>query len=251
MNDKMNRLIARYGFHSAAGAEGGDAGGAAPEGAAPDADTTDEPGSNGGAPADEPEGAGGGDPESDGGDDPESDGGDDDGDDPRATVAAADLKVEDLKVPDTLTFSQEDLSELGGILADKDGNIPEGLMQRLVDYQSKRAEALAKQQETEYADIVKGWEKEISQDKEFGGAHFEANMDRAIAAKEKFSDPDLDKFLDTTGYGSHPMIVKLFYRIGLAMAEDQPGGRGGQPPQERDKTPQGVADRLYGNTSNQ
>ena len=50
---------------------------------------------------------------------------------------------------------------------------------------------------------------------------FDENVKITARAVEAFGGPDLLRFLDESGLGNHPLLVKTFYNIGRAMTEDQ------------------------------
>lgn len=60
------------------------------------------------------------------------------------------------------------------------------------------------------------WTKELKQ--EFGKA-FDERTDLAKRAVDKFGGDDFKKYLDETGMGNNPMLVKLFANIGELIAE--------------------------------
>lgn len=67
---------------------------------------------------------------------------------------------------------------------------------------------------------VTEWSEALKADKEFGGAKFDQNVIVAKKALTKFGNPEFQKFLNTTGLGSHPELVKMLYRVGQAISED-------------------------------
>lgn len=73
-------------------------------------------------------------------------------------------------------------------------------------------EQLAKQHET--------WKETVAKDTELGGTNFPNTEKFAQSAVAKFGTPELKTYLNTTGLGSHPELVRAFARIGKAMAED-------------------------------
>jgi hypothetical protein len=115
---------------------------------------------------------------------------------------------------------------------------------------TEQAQALLNEAETNAAEArasrIKAWETAVKADKEIGGEHWpktDANIQRFRKAFIP-QDSGIHKLLDTTGYGSHPEVVRLMSAIGAAMAEDKTainaGGAGGG------KT---AADVLYGKNS--
>ena len=74
---------------------------------------------------------------------------------------------------------------------------------------------------------VKEWSAALQADKEFGGAAFDQNVVVAKKALTKFGSAEFTKFLNSTGLGSHPEMVKLLHRVGLAVSEDSAAGTTG------------------------
>lgn len=57
-------------------------------------------------------------------------------------------------------------------------------------------------------------------DKEIGGDKLTASLSKAQQALETFGTPELKEYLNETGLGNHPELVKAFVKIGKAMSED-------------------------------
>ena len=89
----------------------------------------------------------------------------------------------------------------------------------------RKASAIAEQQ------VIAGWQKEIMDDPEFGGAKYKETIADARRAL-RFADPDgsLRKLLKDMKADYHPVVVRAVARIGRGMAEDKvvgnPLGRG-------------------------
>lgn len=105
---------------------------------------------------------------------------------------------------------------------------------------NQAAQGFAKQ---EQARVIGEWDKEIVQDKEFGGANLKATIADARKALGQF-DPDgsLRAMLRQTGYDRNPAIIRVVARVGKAMGEhDFIGSNGGG----KTKTP--LEERIYPN----
>lgn len=64
-------------------------------------------------------------------------------------------------------------------------------------------------------DQVKQWGEEAANDKEYGGANFQKNIDSVIMPViSKFGDPKLIDELDKTGFGNNPRLLGMLYKIG-------------------------------------
>ncbi|MEL5205606.1 MULTISPECIES: peptidase [Serratia] len=108
--------------------------------------------------------------------------------------------------------------------------------QKLVDIypqiQQQQAEAWSKQ--------VSDWGEQVKADKEIGGDKFNASVGAAQRALDQFGNPELREYLNASGLGNHPALVRFCAKVGKAMAEDSfvVPGQGGQ---------RSAADILYGN----
>lgn len=88
-------------------------------------------------------------------------------------------------------------------------------------------------QQAAHTKQLQTWEGELKADKDFGGKNFEANTQAAQKAVARFLTAEDKAYLDRTGLGSYPGLVKAFLRIGKAISEDsvpqtpqQPAARG-------------------------
>jgi hypothetical protein len=89
---------------------------------------------------------------------------------------------------------------------------------------------------------ISKWEADIKADKEFGGDAYDQNLGMAVKAIEAFGDDDLRAFLDQTGAGSHPAVVKAFMRAGKTLGEAPVVG------QANGSAKKNFASALYGNS---
>lgn len=96
------------------------------------------------------------------------------------------------------------------------------------DYQKQQDEAYDKRQ----ADYIKGLET----DKTIGGPKLKENIEIAMRAISKFGDPELAQLFDHPdpqknpnglGLGNIPALVRVFYKIGKMISEDNSGGGDG------------------------
>ncbi|QPT15226.1 peptidase [Serratia rubidaea] len=108
--------------------------------------------------------------------------------------------------------------------------------QKLVDIypqlQQQQAEAWSKQ--------VADWGEQVKADKEIGGDNFNASVGAAQRALDQFGNPELREYLNASGLGNHPALVRFCAKVGKSMAEDSivMPNNGGQ---------RSAADILYGN----
>lgn len=90
--------------------------------------------------------------------------------------------------------------------------------QKLVDvYGSKIMPKLVEQQAAQWQQQIEQWAEQVKADKDLGT---DASIGAAQKAMDKFGSPDLKQYLNETGLGNHPELVRIFANIGKAMSED-------------------------------
>jgi len=107
-----------------------------------------------------------------------------------------------------------------------------------------RAQQKAAQAEAFKTMATKTWVEEIRADATFGGEKYLTTVEEVKRAADRFLT-DADRVvLNQTGWGNHPLLVKMFARIGQAMKNDtfvQGGASGGGVKPD-------AATLLYGDT---
>lgn len=125
-------------------------------------------------------------------------------------------KPEEYKVdiPDSIPdkeFTQEVLKDFH-----KAGVLPKQA-KMILDAYGERAKLLVqKHQEQQQIEVKKG----IESLKQEWGAAFDVNVQKASKALKMYGDDKMAEFMDKTGLGNHPMILKLFSKIGETLGED-------------------------------
>lgn len=117
----------------------------------------------------------------------------------------------EFKPPEGVEFDPEQLNEYTPIF--KEAGLTQEVAQKLLESHLTIQQAAMEKQLT-------AWSEELKNDKEFGGKNFDANVKAAQAAVARFLTAEDKAFLDRTGLGSHPGLVKAFHRIGKAISED-------------------------------
>jgi hypothetical protein len=119
----------------------------------------------------------------------------------------------------------------------KEMNLSKEQAQKLVDFQAKQ---MVSQVEAHNA-RVQTWTDAVKADKELGGDNFDKTVGIARKGIEKVGSPELMKLMDEYGIGSHPEVVRAFYKIGKMTTEDNP--ESGSSVSNSNKS---IVDRLYG-----
>ena len=146
---------------------------------------------------------------------------------------------ESITMPEGYTMNDEQLSDVTTFA--KDLGLDQAGAQKAVD---KHLEMMGKvrdrgmqAQETMHSE----WATETRNDKEFGGSNLSENIAGARKAMNSFSEPavndgkpvlhqegpmkgqqmtEMEVFMNDSGWGNHPAVIRVFHRISKAMSED-------------------------------
>ncbi|MGK3191268.1 peptidase [Enterobacter soli] len=100
-------------------------------------------------------------------------------------------------------------------------NLTNEQAQKLVDAYPKILAGVQQRQAEVWQAQTEQWAADVKADKEIGGDKLTANLSAAQRALEQFGNPELKEYLDSTGLGNHPALVKAFIKVGKAMSEDK------------------------------
>jgi hypothetical protein len=116
--------------------------------------------------------------------------------------------------PEGVTLDADAVAEFEPIA--KELNLSNDQAQKLVELQTK----FVQKQHAAWETQVQTWVAEVNADKEIGGKALAENVKHAQRAIGQFGTPELKAALDATKMGNHPELVRVFARIGKAMADD-------------------------------
>lgn len=194
-------------------------GGAAPAPSEPAAPAAETP-----APAGDPAKPEGGQPQPDAEGDKHQDDKPADGDKPADKPDEKDQKQEG--APEKYEFQAAEGVELDAeALKDfepvaRELNLTNEQAQKLVDAYPKILAGVQQRQAEAWQAQTEQWAADVKADKEIGGDKLTANLSAAQRALDLFGGPVLKEYLNTTGLGNHPELVKAFVKIGKSMSED-------------------------------
>lgn len=90
--------------------------------------------------------------------------------------------------------------------------------QKIVDvYGSTIMPQIVKQQEEAWQKQVTDWAETVKSDKELGSTESIGNAQKAM---EQFGSPELKEYLNETGLGNHPELIRILSKVGKSMSED-------------------------------
>lgn len=170
-------------------------------------------------------------------------------------------------IPEGFTMTEEQQTDLTQFFGDLESiTDPKAREQKLVDKHFEMLEKVKAQGETFQKEQQAEWLTEAKADDEIGGTAMKEKVSIAIRAINKFSDPAMDEdgkpilnevtkkpmtklnlYLNETGLGNHPEMIRVFYRIGQAISEDGTFIEGKVPGAEKPdiKTHLGQAKTLF------
>ncbi|MEP3276840.1 MAG: hypothetical protein ABJN26_16055 [Stappiaceae bacterium] len=120
----------------------------------------------------------------------------------------------------------------------KELNLSNEQVQKLADLRLEEQQAQAQQ----WADTRQSWVKQGEKDVEIGGDKYRHSVATAQSAIGQFADAEVVQFLEDSGLGDHPAMLRMFHRIGAAMTDDSlVTARGGMG----DERPSAKLNRLY------
>jgi len=132
----------------------------------------------------------------------------------------------EFQLPDGMELDQEALAEFDPIA--RELNLNNEQAQKLASIYANRMQKSVQQQQESWNQTIAKWVSDMKSDKEIGGDSFTPSVKHAQNAINKFGTPELKSALDSYGMGNHPELVRVFARIGKAMAEDtHVGGNAG------------------------
>ncbi|MCY6514434.1 peptidase [Escherichia coli] len=100
-------------------------------------------------------------------------------------------------------------------------NLTNEQAQKMVDLYGTKIMPMVQQQQAEsWQKTTEQWAADVKADKEIGGDKLTGNLSAAQRALAQFGTPELKEYLEGTGLGNHPELVKAFIKIGKAMSED-------------------------------
>lgn len=125
---------------------------------------------------------------------------------------------EDFTLPEGMPLDEPSMGEFKTLA--KELNLSQQQAQKLVDLEVARMQAAEKSMiETEQKQTEE-WVNAVKADPDIGGAKLESSLKIAKQAVTEFGGEEIASLLETTGLGNHPAVIKMFHKIGKAVAED-------------------------------
>lgn len=124
-------------------------------------------------------------------------------------------QYEEFKAPEGQEFDPEVLNNFKEVA--KELNLSQEAAQKMLD---KMGPVVAQRQAQQVEALRSQWAEQSTADKEFGGEKLQENLGVARKALDTFGSPELKGLLNESGLGNHPEFIRLLYRAGKAISED-------------------------------
>ncbi|HKI62885.1 MAG TPA: hypothetical protein VKA31_11380 [Mariprofundaceae bacterium] len=128
-------------------------------------------------------------------------------------------KYEDFQIPEELTVDGNRMDEFKPIA--KELGLTQDQAQKLVDFYADGIKSQVEQTQSAWNDIMTTWQEDVKKDQEIGGKAFDESLSSAKKALDAFGTEKLYEALEQTGMGNHPEFIRVFSRMGKAIAEDK------------------------------
>lgn len=129
--------------------------------------------------------------------------------------------------------------------AAKADNLSQAQAQRYVDLAAGLVKKTLDGFGQAHVERTEQWAEQVKADPLVGGPKYDENVQVALKAVSQFGDPELTKAFKEFGLGNHPAIVRAFFRVGKAIAENtQPQGLGSESPARPVNREQALAQRI-------
>jgi hypothetical protein len=129
-----------------------------------------------------------------------------------------------LTMPEGVEVDQALLDALGPEF--KDAGLTHAQAQKLADKFIASQQARAEKQGETWAATITGWADSAKADKEIGGAKWDGTVSDARRAVDTLGTPELKEYLNSSGGGNHPELIRFMAKAGSMIKEDNPAGGG-------------------------
>lgn len=129
-----------------------------------------------------------------------------------------------LKMPEGIELDADLAEALGPEF--KDLGLTNAQAQKLVDKYVSAIQAKEAKRGEAWAQTINKWADDAKADNEIGGTKWDGTVSNARRAVERFGTPELREYLNASGGGNHPELIRFMAKVGAAIGEDQPAGGG-------------------------
>jgi len=125
----------------------------------------------------------------------------------------------ELKLSEDSRLSAEALEEISEYAKQKGLTNEEA--QDVLSRDEKVVQGFVSRNQAQFEQVQSDWVNQIKQDSEIGGDRFNESVVAAKSVVDRFGSEEFRQELNESGYGNHPGLVRLFAKVGRAMANDK------------------------------
>ena len=142
------------------------------------------------------------------------------------------ISYQDFQVPEGVDVQGDALNNFKQMAAE--AGLTQEQAQKFVNIGVQMQQQWADEQSSAIKAAGEQWAQLSQKDSEFGGQVLEENLGVAKQALDKFGTPELKQLLNDSGFGNHPEVIRVFYRVGKAISNDKfvGGGQGAAQPRD-------------------
>lgn len=137
---------------------------------------------------------------------------------PEKSAAAAEVKLADLTLPEGLTVSDEQYSELSGVLENPD---VKARTQGLLDLYAKLSKEASEKGSQAWDAMQEEWQKSVQEHPTYGGAKLQESLGSISKLIDEYSDnpAEVRAALDLTKAGNHPALFAMMAKVAATLSE--------------------------------
>ena len=143
-------------------------------------------------------------------------------------------EYESFNFPEGMTLSEAVLKDFTALA--RKSKLTQEEAQKFVDLSTFMTTERLKKEASELEALGQRWREELRTDPDFGGDKEKETVERANRALRRYGSAALIKFLNQTGTGNNPELVKAFARIDKNTGEDSLINGEPPPPEKKAKS---------------
>lgn len=139
----------------------------------------------------------------------------------------------DLKMPDGVELDAELATAMG--VDFKELGLTNAQAQKLADKFIAVQTAKATKQNETWGNTLQKWADDAKADADIGGDKWDGTVSASRRAVEKLGTPELKEYLNASGGGNHPELIRFMAKVGSMIKEDDPASGGAPGKATRDR----------------
>lgn len=132
----------------------------------------------------------------------------------------------DLKMPEGIEIDTELAEALGPEFADL--KLTNAQAQKLVDKYIEIQKGREEGKFKTWGETIQKWADDAKADKEIGGTKWDGTVSNARRAVDTLGTPELREYLNASGGGNHPELIRFMAKVGAMIKEDNPATGGAE-----------------------